>query len=79
MTVWQILKTAPFSRLRTAERREWMKMAFYSQLVALGLQVSFNFNDVQIVLGDVTQLEPGLLAEIAREYGRASARAPQAR
>jgi hypothetical protein len=41
MTVWQILKTAPFSRLRTAERREWMKMAFYSQLVALGLQVSF--------------------------------------
>jgi hypothetical protein len=24
-----------------AERREWMKMAFYSQLVALGLQVSF--------------------------------------
>ena len=54
-------------------------MAFYSQLVALGLQVSFNFNDVQIVLGDVTQLEPGLLADIAREYGRASARAPHAR
>ena len=24
-----------------AERRAWMKMAFYSQLVALGLQVSF--------------------------------------
>jgi hypothetical protein len=41
MTVWQILKTAPFSRLSAAERREWMKMAFYSQLVALGLQVSF--------------------------------------
>ena len=40
-TVWQILKTAPFSRLSAAERREWMKMAFYSQLVALGLQVSF--------------------------------------
>ncbi len=40
MTVWQILKTAPFSRLSGAERREWMKMAFYSQLVALGLAVS---------------------------------------
>ena len=40
-TVWQILKTVPFSRLSAAERREWMKMAFYSQLVALGLQVSF--------------------------------------
>jgi hypothetical protein len=76
MTVWHILKTAPFSRLSAAERREWMKMAFYSQLVALGLQVSFK--DVQIVLGEVTQLEPGLLAEIAREYGRACARAPLA-
>ena len=41
MTVWQVLKTAPCSRLSAAERREWMKMAFYSQLVALGLQVSF--------------------------------------
>ena len=41
MTVWQILKTAPCSRLSAAERWEWMKMAFYSQLVALGLQVSF--------------------------------------
>jgi ubiquinone/menaquinone biosynthesis C-methylase UbiE len=37
MTVSQILKTAPFSRLSVTERREWMKMAFYSQLVALGL------------------------------------------
>jgi hypothetical protein len=41
MTVWQILKRAPFSRLSAAERLAWMKMAFYSQLVALGLQVSF--------------------------------------
>ena len=41
MTVWQILKRAPFPRLSAAERRAWMKMAFYSQLVALGLQVSF--------------------------------------
>jgi len=38
--VWQILKTAPFARLRGAEYREWIKMAFYSQLVALGLRVS---------------------------------------
>jgi hypothetical protein len=41
MTVWQILKTAPFSRVSAAEYRAWMKLAFYSQLVALGLQVSF--------------------------------------
>ena len=41
MTVWQILKTAPFARLSAAERRAWMKMAFYSQLVALGLRVDF--------------------------------------
>ena len=41
MTVWQILKTAPFSRLSAAERHEWLKMAFSSQLVALGLLVSF--------------------------------------
>jgi len=41
MTVWQILKTALFSRLSAAERREWVKMTFYSQLVALGLQVGF--------------------------------------
>ena len=41
MTVWQILKTAPFSRLSAAERYQWLKMACSSQLVALGLQVSF--------------------------------------
>jgi cyclopropane fatty-acyl-phospholipid synthase-like methyltransferase len=41
MTVWQILKAAPFSRLSIGERRAWMKMAFFSQLVALGLQISF--------------------------------------
>jgi hypothetical protein len=31
----------PVSRVSAAERRAWMKMAFYSQLVALGLQFSF--------------------------------------
>ena len=41
MAVWHILKSLPFSRLSAAERREWMRMAFYSQLVALGLQVRF--------------------------------------
>ena len=41
MTVWQILKTALFSRLSAGERREWVKMTFYSQLVALGSQVGF--------------------------------------
>jgi len=41
MTVWQILKNAPFSRPSAAERSAWLKMTFYSQLVALGLQVSF--------------------------------------
>jgi cyclopropane fatty-acyl-phospholipid synthase-like methyltransferase len=37
MSVWQILKTAPFGGFSMAQRREWLKMAFYSQLVALGL------------------------------------------
>jgi hypothetical protein len=37
MTVTQILKTVPRSRMSGGERREWLKMAFYSQLVALGL------------------------------------------
>ncbi|MGZ5472394.1 MAG: SAM-dependent methyltransferase [Thermoanaerobaculia bacterium] len=37
MTVSQILKTVPRSRMSGGERREWLKMAFYSQLVALGL------------------------------------------
>lgn len=42
MTVWQILKRAAFSRrLSGAERRQWMKMAFYSELVTLGLQIGF--------------------------------------
>ena len=41
MTIWQSLKSASFSRLSAAERHEWLRMAFSSQLVALGLQVSF--------------------------------------
>jgi SAM-dependent methyltransferase len=37
MTVSRILRIAPFSRLPAGERREWLKMAYSSQLVALGL------------------------------------------
>ena len=37
MTVAQILKIAPRMRMSGGERREWLKMAWYSQLVALGL------------------------------------------
>jgi cyclopropane fatty-acyl-phospholipid synthase-like methyltransferase len=37
MTVTQILKTVPRARMSWGERREWLKMAMYSQLVALGL------------------------------------------
>lgn len=37
MTVTQILKTVPRARMSRGERREWLKMAYYSQLVALGL------------------------------------------
>jgi cyclopropane fatty-acyl-phospholipid synthase-like methyltransferase len=40
-TVWQILKLAPGSRhMKLAEQSEWMKMAFYSQLVAWGLRTN---------------------------------------
>jgi hypothetical protein len=39
MTVWQILKRAVFSRRVSASaRRQWIKMAVYSQLVAFSLQ-----------------------------------------
>ena len=37
MTVTKILGTVPFRKMPPAERREWLKMAFWSQLVALGL------------------------------------------
>ncbi len=41
MTVWEILRTAPFSRFSLAERREWLRMACYTQLVAAGLALGF--------------------------------------
>jgi len=40
MTVWQILGKAPRIKTGFAAQREWMKMAFYSQLVALSLRVN---------------------------------------
>jgi cyclopropane fatty-acyl-phospholipid synthase-like methyltransferase len=49
MTVSQILKTAPFSRFSGAERREWMKMAYYSQLVALGLLAGLVHYDLVVL------------------------------
>ncbi len=49
MSVWQILKTAPFARFTTAERREWLKMAYYSQLVALGLSLELVTYDLLVL------------------------------
>jgi len=49
MTVWQILKTILFSRLSAAERHEWLKMACSSQLVVLGLQISFIHYDLIVL------------------------------
>lgn len=48
MSVWQILRTAPFGRLTLAQRREWLKMAFYSQLVALGLWLNLLSYDLLV-------------------------------
>jgi len=53
MSVWQILN-APFKRLTAAERREWLKMAYYSQLVALGLSL-------ELVTYDLVVLEKPML------------------
>jgi cyclopropane fatty-acyl-phospholipid synthase-like methyltransferase len=39
MTVMQILRVVPFSGFSGAELWEWIKMAFFSQLVALGLRL----------------------------------------
>ena len=49
MSVWQILKTAPIARLTAAERREWLKMAYYSQLVALGLSLELVTYDLVVL------------------------------
>lgn len=49
MTVSQILKTVPRARMSAGERREWLKMAFYSQLVALGLATGLLHYDLIVL------------------------------
>jgi len=49
MTVFEILRTAPFSGLSRAERREWFEMAFYSQLIALGLLLDLVHYDLIVL------------------------------
>ena len=49
LSVWQILKTIAFTRLSAAERVEWLKMAYYSQLVALGLAVGLVSYDLLVL------------------------------
>ena len=49
MTVFQILKTLPRARMSWRERAEWLKMAFYSQLVALGLATGLLHYDLIVL------------------------------
>jgi len=49
MTVTQIVKTVPRSKMSRAERGEWWKMAFYSQLVALGLAARLLHYDLLVL------------------------------
>lgn len=52
MTVSQILKTVPRSGMSRGERREWLKMAYYSQLVALGLATGLLHYDLIVLEKD---------------------------
>jgi SAM-dependent methyltransferase len=49
MTVFKILKSAPFAGLSRAERREWFEMAFYTQLIALGLRFNLVHYDLIVL------------------------------
>ena len=49
MTVRQILRTVPDGRVNRSARREWLKMAFYSQLVALGLSTRLLHYDLIVL------------------------------
>ena len=49
MTVTQILRTVPRARMSAGERREWLKMAYYSQLVALGLATGLLHYDLIVL------------------------------
>jgi cyclopropane fatty-acyl-phospholipid synthase-like methyltransferase len=55
MTVAKILRLAPHSAVGSAERREWLSMAFYSQLVALGLIVNLVHYDLIVLEKSVFQ------------------------
>jgi ubiquinone/menaquinone biosynthesis C-methylase UbiE len=49
MTVTQILKTVARSKMSGPERHEWLKMAFYSQLVALGFSARLLHYDLLVL------------------------------
>ncbi|MGE5244205.1 MAG: SAM-dependent methyltransferase [Betaproteobacteria bacterium] len=49
LSVWQILKTVPFARFNRAQRREWLKLAYYSQLLALGLSLELVTYDLLVL------------------------------
>jgi ubiquinone/menaquinone biosynthesis C-methylase UbiE len=49
LSVRQILRHAPFGRFSAAERREWLKMAYYSQLVAFGLSLELVSYDLVVL------------------------------
>jgi ubiquinone/menaquinone biosynthesis C-methylase UbiE len=49
MTVSKILRFLPNSALGGAERREWLSMAFYSELVALGLLTNLVHYDLIVL------------------------------
>jgi ubiquinone/menaquinone biosynthesis C-methylase UbiE len=49
MTVSQILGTVPRARMSGGERSEWLKMAWYSQLVALGLATGMLHYDLIVL------------------------------
>jgi len=49
MSVWQILGAVLHGGMAAAERREWLKMAYYSQLVALGLSVDLVSYDLLVL------------------------------
>jgi ubiquinone/menaquinone biosynthesis C-methylase UbiE len=49
MTVVKILRFAPSRGLSGAERREWLSMAFFTQLIALGLMVGLMHYDLIVL------------------------------
>jgi cyclopropane fatty-acyl-phospholipid synthase-like methyltransferase len=52
LSVFHILKSILFVRMTAAERVEWLKMAYYSQLVALGLATELVTYDLIVLQKD---------------------------